>query len=202
MGFIPVDKGIEGIMVYTLDSQKVVNTYWFKAPAAPTESNLLSVLTLLEDFWVELSAVLSNDLAFDHREAHDRTSSTGRVMESSTTTQAAGGVSGGTAPNSIALCVSHRTGYQNRSARGRTFIAGIPRAYFSGNTALETLVDGVKSAYDGLIVAANTAGLPLCVASKYHDGAPRTLGVMTTITNVVINNQLDSQRRRMPGYGD
>ena len=106
------------------------------------------------------------------------------------------------APNSAALAVSFRTAARGRTARGRNYVFGMPQAYLVSNSFSAPFVNGVQSAYNTLIGVAADNGYTWVVASRYENNAPRTSGLTRPVTAaVVVDEVLDSQRRRLPKRG-
>lgn len=201
MAFIPVFNAQEGIIVYRLDTQRIINTLWFRQPNGPTAESLDATLTVLKQLWYSLAGHLSDHLTIERVEAHDRTQQGGQFVLSTTFNVTSGALTGEVTPNNVAACVSFGTGFGNRSARGRNYVAGIPTAMVASNTLDASWIASIRNAYDAVRGVAFSNGMTWCVASKYHNGVPRVLGTMVEITGVTMDSRVDSQRRRLPGYG-
>lgn len=108
--------------------------------------------------------------------------------------------SASTISNNVALCLTLRTALPGRSYRGRIFVPGMPSNHVVGNYADGSYVASVVSAFNGffsLTLADKT--IPLCVYSRRHNGAWRTSGVLTPVTQLSArDNRLDTMRRRLP----
>lgn len=107
-------------------------------------------------------------------------------------------------PMNVAFCITQRSGYSGRSARGRFYFAGIPRSfrqdivnqtdllYSVYADAILAVVDGIRSAIQGLGIWD-----PVLV-SRYHDGAKRDEAVLFPwLTSEYRTLKLASQRRRL-----
>jgi hypothetical protein len=105
------------------------------------------------------------------------------------------------APANVAVVASWRTGHSGRSYRGRNYIGGIPINSYEGNTVDPDYVAGWIGAYTALISAAAAEDYTWVVGSAYHNNAPREAGIVTPITNVLVDNRVDTQRRRLPKAG-
>lgn len=199
--FIPVDKGIETIFRYSCDSQQVQNHIWFQAAGIPTVDDLEEANGLAAFLWGYLYTELSASFYIREIQSYDRTA---RVRPSRVRTDFAnenGSVTGDFAPMNVSCCVSLKTGYGHRSARGRFYICGIPDGKVSGNGFVQAWRDALSVAFNTFLGAVQASNLTWVVASRYHEGEPRPLGVCTPITGVGIDNIVDSQRRRLPGRG-
>jgi len=63
-------------------------------------------------------------------------------------------------------------------------------------------MDNILDAFTQLITQSNVAGIPFVVVSKKSGGLPRAIGLSTPVQqSVIVDNILDSQRRRLPGRG-
>jgi hypothetical protein len=98
--------------------------------------------------------------------------------------------------------MSWRTGFSGRSFRGRTFYAGIANTEVSDNLISTTLAANLLADATTLLNDLIAGGHNLVVFSQYADGAPRVTGVGTPINQAIIDNRIDTQRRRLPGTGE
>lgn len=201
MPFIPVDKAIEGILVYNLFGQRCINTLWFKCATNPTLQDLQDTLTVLKTFWSQLRTASSNELSIEQVEAHDRTAQVGLFLVDTNIISPSGGQPLPSSPGNVSLTMRFNTGYGGRSARGRNYCLGIPSQWVANNEVGAPYNPAVLSYYNAIITEAGNVGLTWCVASRYHNHAPRPLGVMTPITGVATDWVVDSQRRRLTGRG-
>lgn len=203
MAFIPVPNVIMGELFMTLDSQRIENTLYFETPSAPTVSNLATVNSIVANLWIlGLAPLLSQDITGVATKATDLTSAISPASEVTFGSPVSGSVGQESMPGNVALCVSFRTLFRGRSARGRNYVAGIPTTALTLNTFSSVFTDAVIEAYQDMSAAADSEGLNWCVVSRYTGGAPRTEGVAFTINTVrVVDLIADSQRRRLPGRG-
>lgn len=200
-GFIPVDKGIEVACRFSLDGQQVQTSLWFQAPAAPVEQDLLDALNVMLQWWAFISGYVSQMLIPTVFQAYDRTAQVKPSRVITEFTPAAGAVPGEIAPNNVAACVSLLTGYGHRSGRGRSYLMGIAVSQLTNNTFEPSPLSNWVEAYDNIRFEAQSVGLTHVIVSRYHDHLPRPLGVCVPVTNIRIDNTVDSQRRRLPKRG-
>jgi hypothetical protein len=111
---------------------------------------------------------------------------------------------GDTMPNNSTVASKLVSGLTGRSQRGRSYFVGMDRENTTANRQGITAAfqDALTEAWEALIDAIGTEGFELVVKSLFHNGVPRTTGVVTPITNAVVNTTLDSQRRRLPERGE
>jgi len=201
MAFIPTANGIRAALLMQLQGQLCVNTFWFRKGSGTIADELVATVDLLEEwFSVNYADVLPSILTLTNITARDASVAAGLGIDRSESFT--GNMSGSTVlPNNITLAVAHRTGYTNRSARGRTYIPGITLNATTGNYITPAYHDAVIEAFDALLALQIPTGQQWSVCSFYHDLAPRPAGVMVSITNNTCNLTLDSQRRRLPERG-
>lgn len=203
MAFIPVPRGVQAELRFTLDEQKIENTLWFDALSAPTSSQLAALGDALMTWWLTgLRTISAPELQIREVYVTDMTSATGGTSSTIPSSTPTGSSGTPPAPNQCALCVTFRTAARGRTARGRNYIAGLPQSQLVSNSWSSAMQLAVAAEYAELMTPANTAGLVWSVCSRYEANAPRAAGVLRPVTSVVIVDPIvDSQRRRTPGRG-
>jgi len=194
----------------TFDGQKVENTVYIENEAAWDGDSLTELVTESQNWWgTNYSGITSNITHLAEVIATDLTSET-----SSQASIDGGGftgtVSGLSLPGNCSVAVSFRTASRGRSFRGRNYIVGIPESKLEGTSIVTTTyATEVTDAYQAFLDTVATAGWTWVALSRFsgvnpttHAPIPRTAGVMTPITNVImVDRTIDSQRRRLPGRG-
>jgi hypothetical protein len=71
----------------------------------------------------------------------------------------------------------------------------------SGNQVSTTQRAAILEAYNALLTAVSGLGYDLSVLSRVQDGVTLTTPVLTPINAVVMDSDIDSQRRRLTGRG-
>lgn len=204
MPFISAADVLEVEMRQRLDSQRIENTLYFRKITGWTSADVPVVFNALLTWWTaHMSVPLSNQLSLTEIKITDLSSATSFAYEIPTPTPHPTGDSAEpSAPNNVSLCVSFRTAGRGRSSRGRNYVPGIPKTAISSNTVDTLTVTGISDAYNELLAVADDIGADWVVVSRYHLNAPRPFAVMSVITGVtVVDNTVDSQRRRLPGRG-
>lgn len=118
------------------------------------------------------------------------------------TTGNAGTQSADPLPANCAALIQVLTAYRGRSYRGRIYIPGLCDNQATGSTLSETTKDALTNSFsywDFLDVSGEPYGL--CVVSRFHNKAPRVVGIHTDATGFSCGNYVVSQRRRLPGRG-
>lgn len=106
-------------------------------------------------------------------------------------------------PNNDTICVSLRTGFRGRNARGRLYWLGLTIEQVSTNTLDTTPSANIVAAVESLRTNITGASATWVVVSRFNNGVLRPEGPVTfPITTVLLtDNVVDSQRRRLPGRG-
>lgn len=98
-------------------------------------------------------------------------------------------------PADATLSVSWRTGLAGRKHRGRFYIFSLSSAY---TTSLDTITGGEASL---LLGAANDLIVRMAAASKQLVVFHRSDDTFTPIVSALVETNIDSQRKRLPGRG-
>lgn len=203
MAFIPVPNAIKLTVTFTLGGQLVNLTLGLEKASAVTPSDLTAACNGGID-WAstELLPHLSNQIALTGAEAYDLSSSSAPTVKLSTASPIVGVVNAISTPANAAGVISFRTGGRGRSSRGRIYVPGFPQTAVQQGVFLDAGTVGA------LLDAGNKintyfTGVPLnhVVISRYTNNAPRITGVTEPVTGIVVDNRIDSQRRRLAGRG-
>jgi hypothetical protein len=107
-------------------------------------------------------------------------------------------------PNNCTLCVSLRSSFAGRSARGRLYWQALCEDQVDQNTVVTTPAGLITDAVRAIDVEMTALGFDFCIVSYINNGVPRVGGpVYFSINSVIIVDPIvDSQRRRLPGRGN
>lgn len=204
MAFIPVPNTLMVEIVYEQDGQVMENTLYYEKPGGGVI--LSDIEELLEEInlivRVQLLPLLSNTLQV-LRIVGTMIDVVGGLTAISTTSLPAPGESTSPPlPNSVSVVMSLRTGLAGRSFRGRNYVPGLAEDAIAGNTVNSTMIAALIEVWNALRLASGDPGWQNVVVSRFSNNAPRVTGVTTPITSVVVfDDQVDNQRRRLPGRG-
>lgn len=210
MPFVPVPNTCLVEFRMTLDAQQVENTLWFEFAGAPTPAGMLAMAAELQSWWeTEYADLTSTATQLREVVVTDMTTISGPQVSSVPAVAAFGTQSSPPLPSNASLTVSFRTALRGRSFRGRNYLVGLVEDANTGNNITPGFVVSVIDAYSLLLPAGGAVtSAEWVVASRFSgvdgDGVPipRATGVTTPITSVVVvDNIIDSQRRRLPGRG-
>jgi hypothetical protein len=204
MPFVGNDNVAEVNVVHYWDGQKVENLLYFFATVVPGDQDLLDLATGVGTYWqTNMLPIMSNQVSMFLVEAVHLTpppAFTGTWAPSGTIT---GGDSNAALPNNVTLSVSFRTGLTGRSYRGRNYWLGLTEPEVTNNVVSPSRTAAITAAYAGMMGNdAVVGGWHWGVYSRRHLNADRETGLFTAVTSIVIvDAQVDSQRRRLPGRG-
>jgi len=135
--------------------------------------------------------------------SHTRSKGLALLIDQESTADEGAGVGGVTATPPMqlncALCITHRTAYTGRSARGRTFVGGLPEGARDTPTTIDAgYAATVAAAFALLRLASSAIDWDFSVLSRYSEGVARaTATSLPIVTSGVTDLRSDSQRRRL-----
>jgi len=204
MPFVPAPDVCLAELVMQLDGQVVENTLYFEASAGLDVGLMATLGAALVTWWTDFIAPgVSDDLLLTGVNLTDLSTATSPGVFVPVVPAVPGEGTSPAEPNNVALCVSFRTAFRGRSARGRNYVVGLQQSQVTNSHVNAGVGDFFITAYQQLQGAGDfVAGLEWGVLSRFSGGDPRTSGLFRPIIAVtVVDNTLDSQRRRLPGRG-
>lgn len=204
MPFTPAPNIVMVELRATLDGQKVENRWHVNAFHEPTAADLTSignnVITTVINDWIPTMPD-----ALTLREVHLRSLHAANGIELTVPfpVPTAGSLLGLVTPSNVTICVSLRSNASGRSARGRLYWMGLRQSDVTVNTLSSTrgaaIVAAVQAMKDQLVAA----GYAWTVVSYFANKVPRPGGPVYFLvqTALLVDNTVDSQRRRLPGRG-
>jgi hypothetical protein len=204
MPFVPAPNIVQAEVRALLDSQKIENRWMIDVLTAVTP-------TLVDDV-ANLVNVWAQDTYFDFMPdvltlvetvATDMSDENGSQVTISPSGAFTGALSEEPMPNETTFCISLRSSFRGRSARGRTYMLATTRFATTGNLCHSGRADQFKGAIQVLIDRVAAAGWALSIVSYRSGGVARPGGpVYFPVTTALYTDLvLDSMRRRKPGNG-
>lgn len=179
------------------DTRQIVNTVHFYRSAGWTLADLVTLGAALETWWATFykPMVTANyQLNNIHMQVYDPTGSP-YVLDRPTTPPIVGTRTGTAEAGNVSLSLSLRAGLAGRAYRGRIYLAGLGETDVNVNdTVVSSLVALAANAVTALIGSSLPPGTAAVI---FH----RNDNLFSTIVAGVIENIVDSQRRRLPGRG-
>jgi len=204
MPFIPSTGTAKVAITWSLFGQTLINTLWFQSISGdPWNNSDLDTLAFQAWAWAEgsLTAILSNDISLTLVEAVDQ-SFAGSAYGSYTTSPANGDIVSQSLPTGSCLTIKFATGLTGRSNRGRNYISGLPEVRVADNAMDSTFTTSLVAAYEDIPASTWVNDAYHVVCSHFADGAPRETAVVNAVTGyIVVDANIDSQRRRLTGRG-
>lgn len=205
MAFIPVPNVAQVNVRGTYLNEQVENTLYVRQNVGWTAESLsLMCGAIATWFQASMLPLLSTFYTFREAYAVDLTTVSSGTATASPVSTATGGTAGDPLPGNVALCASFRTGSRGRSFRGRNYVCGLVEPNVTGNNIASTWANSVVNAYEQLLIPDEWLATiqEWVVVSRYANNQPRSSGIATRITDVlVVDTFVDSQRRRLPGRG-
>lgn len=203
MPFQPVPNTAEVIVRGTLGGQNIVNTYYAQFSGGYDQTDLDNLSEQVDD-WVgtEWLPIISNKYAYVSTDVRGLDNEFD-LTSSNNDSAGVGAISGDAVPNNVALSVKRRSNFTGRGARGRIFVAGLPEdSVDTPNHISDAFVTAVEAALNAMQSYLTTAGAQGVIVHRISAGVPLTTAVVFTIIEWVVMDQvIDSMRRRLPGRG-
>jgi hypothetical protein len=190
-------------MVYKRDNREFLNTFHVSKATAWTGPQMAALLTAVATWYQDYyKAVIPNDVTLTQLQARKLDPLDPLAEDAFITSGGAGTRGGPTEAGNVSITMSERTGLAGRRFRGRMYVPGVIESDVTTDDRVgSALVAGLSAAISQLIAA--------MVANSWALGVFHRPGLVpstwdNTITEVlfyVIENILDSQRRRLPQRG-
>jgi len=205
MPFIPVPNVAQVQVHGRIDGQTTINDLYFRSAGPPVTLAQVQTLGLALDAWVAntILTLLSSAWTYERVRVRDLTTADSFALDIADSA-GPGGSGGAFVPQNVAPCVSIRTAFAGRSARGRNYLPGVPQGVITGNTIQALFMSDITIAYNNLLPGGTYEpdGWVWSVVSRFTGNAPRAVGVsFNVVTALFTDNVVDSQRRRLPGRG-
>jgi len=197
MAFVPIPQTVRAVLrfqQFTDERQSVL--HYKKSSGSITQADLDAIATNLRDWWAGPGRTASNtQLALFEVTATDISVEGGAQSTLPVSPPITGSVASASAPGNVTGTASWRTNRTGRSFRGRTYWPGFYDGGINDDGTINaSLVTAVAVAAANLLFGFVPVGFLLAVASQVlHTSEP--------IMRVVVENVVDSQRRRLPKRG-
>ena len=203
MAFVPFNNVIKLEAIFTLAGQRVQNVHNYLVDETPNVDTCQALMGSYLDWYNGSLAPLQPpacQLVLMRATIMEEENSPG--VENAAFSTANGIHNSEPLPNSVTAAIRWVTGFRGRSYRGRTYHIGLTEDQVQGNTITSETVTALQVAYGELMsLPVDVGPAVMCICSRVSHGVERTVGVATPVLNVVVDNVVDSQRRRLPGRG-
>lgn len=197
--------GVE--MRYTAAGSKVENTLWFHKTSgmAVVSSDLEDLTETLHTWYLgSLKAIQGAGCVLREIYARGALPDPAPVWTRAAAPTDFGSALGQLLPNNATFTIAFKTGFSGRSYAGRNYAVGMTEDQSANSIAAPAYIELLQDAYNGLASSLVSAGGHFIhvVYSQVSGGVPRVEGVWTPInTYIIVDDTMDSQRRRLPGRG-
>jgi len=203
MPFVAAPNIVMAEFLATKDGQLIENRVHVNMLAEPTLANMGTLNTALVSW---LTTDYANRLPQEVVITGCKLTSlhTQNAVQLNTALNLVGVVAGGAMPNEVSYCVSLRSGFIGRSARGRFYVLGVPSGVMTSqnrvNSAYRTNITNTVGALRTTIAG---TGFLQVIVSFVSGGVPRPGGPVYFVLQsaTTTDDIVDSQRRRRPGIG-
>jgi len=201
--FIPAPNTARTRMVYSLDGQVVMNVLYFQAAAPFTFADLVNLNAEVEAAWTaQLKPQQPEELRLEYIESTSLDADPGFQATHAVGSAGTNGTSPAL-PSNVTLSISFKTGVTGRSNRGRMFWLQLAEGQVVANEVgvvfISTLHTKIVAFFEAIETGTDTLH---AVVSYCNGGAWRSeASVLPVEDYVIVDNIVDSQRRRLPGRG-
>lgn len=203
MPFVPVPNTASFAMCYTQYGQKMQNVFHLEGDTPFDLAGLISgCVPFMAWYNANLRDVQPASVVFQKIIARALDTPTSPSIEAVGSLPLAGTASASGLPANVTVAVKWGTLFSGRNYRGRSYHIGLLSTQVSGS-ALATGVEGdIQDDYNALLDFVAATPYQLVVVSKWSNHNARTTGLTTPVTYVSVENNVDSQRRRLNGRGE
>lgn len=190
-------------LVFARDVRQSVNTFHV-SKATPWLISEMSALRSVISAWYSASykGILPTSVSLTQIQIRKLDPSDPLALDFNVTPAEAGTRGGGAEAANVSVTMSERTNFAGRAYRGRMYVPGVIQTDIASNdTILSGLSAGLAAAISTLISQLIAANFNLAVWHRPLLIAKPLDNTFTNVVAYVIENILDSQRRRLPGRG-
>jgi hypothetical protein len=205
MTFVPAPNVVMVEERGLLDGQFVENRFYVNVLHEPTSADLIAIAsamgTVITTEWVPILPTTWSLREQFMRSMHEENAV--QLTFPVTPGTVVGENGNAQLPNNCTLCVSLRSSFAGRSARGRFYWPALHEAQVVGNTVNTSDAADIVQAVQAIDVQLSAIGYDLIICSFITNGAPRVGGpVYFSVNSIFVTDfVVDSQRRRLPGRG-
>lgn len=192
----------KAIMTFASDTRVFQNILHFSATSAWTSLQLAQLATDLISWWnLAYKARMSNEVALTLVQTRKLDPDDPLGVDQPVIPPSPGTAANTSTPSNATVTMSWRTGLAGRRYRGRNYVPGLCEVDVTVDDRINsTLIASLQAAATSLIASTLSHG----ALTIFHapNETPNPLdNTFTNVTTAVIENIIDSQRRRLPGRG-
>lgn len=203
MAFQSVPHTAEIVVRGSMAGQEMINTFYAQMPGGYAIADIEALAGAVDD-WVaaEFRPQMPNNYTYVSTDVRGLNSAID-LQATDNASAGTGAASPTTLSNNAALSVKRGSGFTGRGARGRIYLPPPTPDLMSDDNHISA---GGVTAYQTMLVALDAvisgAGWIPVIVHRVEAGVPLAVAVVFTITEwIVVDNVIDSMRRRLPGRG-
>lgn len=193
------------------------NTLHVRKATPWDEAGMIALGEIITDAWnAHIGPLQVDDVQYRFVSIRDMTTEEGLGIEHGFNPLSGGDRIGDNMPLNVACACKLLTSFSGRNRRGRIFLSGFEDDQISDQRFTDVAHTQIETNMRSLIQDLNTSEGEVVIAS-YFDGMalelnqrgetvwtpiPRATALLTPVTNVVVDKNVDSMRRRLAGRGN
>lgn len=202
--FIPAIGIARASLIYYYNGQVCQNVLHYKTSLPYTVETMTDLAVGLKGWWNdELKGYMTEDnkLARIEIQALDWQNSPG-IVYTDGLPSAGVNITDVQEPGNVTLAIKWTTANRGKWHRGRTYHVGLLHSHVTGNTVTGLVAIALYTSYVKLLHPPYTVGDHYLQIVSYREfNVWRTNAVCTPVTACVVDDHIDSQRRRLYGRG-
>jgi hypothetical protein len=201
MAFIPAPRVARFQLFFTNSHEPAMYTWHVVGRSFDWDIGELNIFYgKIVTWWIGYGGLLaSTSCSLDKIVGTDLSSEFGVKSTYNTGLPIPGTALGSPAPQNVTAAVSWHTGGRGRSYNGRTYLVGFVNEYHSGGVIVPNVAAFINTFYSRVITDISSTTYKFCLLSKQHNKVILNPYQSHEITDMTLDLNLDSQRRRLPG---
>lgn len=201
--YIPADRTAQVALIFQGPGGMAENIFNFIKSTEWSVADVTEIATHMIAWWkTNCIHITSLDYTLVKAIATDLGDANGPQAEIPVTSGGQGTETTEAFPSNVTVAIKLITPLRGRSFRGRNYFVGLPSDASTGDTLDPAYVTAIHDAWATLVGPDSVMpDTELAIVSRCADHAWRTTAVVTSVTDLSVDNTLDSQRRRLAGRG-
>lgn len=199
MAFIPTANTLKTVIRFSQFGRIYTNTlHWSKSGGWPQGQAIDACNEIFATWKDEVLPGQSNTVTLENVVGYDMSDVEGYVVTNTLGTPGAGSQSSPGLPGNTTVTVSLRTANRGKSGRGRIYWIGLTEAQVTANALGTGVSEDIKGRFDVFWTLVESAiSADLVVVSFQLNNAPRAVGLAQNVINTIVDDGVDTQRRRV-----
>lgn len=190
-------------LVFKRDTRTLLNVFHVSRPIAWDNAAIIAFSAIVQNWFnANYKGVIPSDIALSQMQFRKQDPADPLAYDVNLSPALAGTRGAPTEAANATVTMSARTGFAGRAYRGRMYVPGLIEGDVTADDRISSaLAVGLANAANQLIAVLITWGVNWCIFHR-PGLVPKPLdNTFTNVTSYVIENILDSQRRRLPSRG-